>query len=36
MHDFKEHHRFLWEGKDLNDAEKSWEKNLAKKYYDKL
>lgn len=29
----KEHHRFLW--KDSDDAD-TWEKQLAKKYYDKL
>lgn len=29
----REHHRFLWEDGDTVD---SWEKQLAKKYYDKL
>ncbi|MRC57046.1 hypothetical protein GH877_30870, partial [Bacillus thuringiensis] len=30
----RENHQFLWEEDD--DSDGSWEKNLAKKYYDKL
>ncbi|BFZ01593.1 hypothetical protein BsWGS_04632 [Bradybaena similaris] len=30
----REHHQFLWDESD--EANKSWEKRLAKKYYDKL
>lgn len=30
----KEHHRFLWNEED--DPDETWEKRLAKKYYDKL
>ncbi|ESO07174.1 hypothetical protein HELRODRAFT_110669 [Helobdella robusta] len=31
----KEHHKFLWD-EDECETQKSWEKRLAKKYYDKL
>ena len=30
----RENHRFLWE--DADEAESSWAKKLAKKYWDKL
>lgn len=26
----------MWGNDDLNDASKSWDKNIAKRYYDKL
>jgi len=32
----KENHRFLWDNEDLNDVSKSWDMQLAKRYYDKL
>ncbi|CAD5216074.1 unnamed protein product [Bursaphelenchus okinawaensis] len=32
----KENHRFLWGNEDLTDVAKDWDKQLAKKYYDKL
>ena len=33
---FQENHKFLWTAEDASEAEKSWDKMLAKKYYDKL
>ncbi|CAD5222012.1 unnamed protein product [Bursaphelenchus xylophilus] len=32
----KENHRFLWGDEDLTDVAKNWDKQLAKRYYDKL
>lgn len=32
----KEHHKFVWNDDDEDDTPLSWEKRLAKRYYDKL